>query len=213
MVDGGLVQWTFAEPVPPAGSGKNREALMEAAIRCLSERGYARTTSRDLAAAAGANLAAITYHYGSKDELLDQALVEGFRRWFETLLADALAAGEQSDTALLLRLARALEASFETNRGLALAFLEALAQAERSPNLRRQLTKSYRNARAGLGPLLAEALALDEREAADLASGMIAIADGLLMQWLVDPQQTPPVTAVLSASLAAAQRQLATATT
>src|SRR3954447_17590915 len=116
--------------MPPAGSGRNREALMEAAIQCLAERGYARTTSRDLAAAAGANLAAITYHYGSKEELLDQALLEGFRRWFDALISDALAARGQPLPDLVPRLAEALEASLEANRGLAVAFLEALAQAD-----------------------------------------------------------------------------------
>src|SRR2546430_17680286 len=110
--------------MPPAGSGKNHQALMEAAIRCLGQRGYARTTSRDLAAVAGANLAAITYHYGSKEELLHQALVEGFRRWFDALLREALAAGERLGSNLVPALAAALQASFKANRGLALAFLE-----------------------------------------------------------------------------------------
>ena len=198
--------------MPPAGSGKNRQALLEAAIRCLAQRGYSRTTSRDLAAAAGANLAAITYHYGSKEELLQQALLEGFRRWFDSLVSDTLAADEAPGTDLVPRLAGALEDSLESNRGLALAFLEALAEADHSPRLRRQLAKSYRDARAGLGPLLAAALVLDAATAEDLASAMIAVADGLLIQWLLDPKGTPSASQVLVATATAARTQAAEAT-
>src|SRR5690242_13541870 len=44
----------------------HRERLMVGARRCLEERGYARTTSRDVAAAAEAPLGAVNYHFGSK---------------------------------------------------------------------------------------------------------------------------------------------------
>ena len=193
--------------MPPAGSGKNRAALLEAAIGCLARRGYARTTSRDLAAAAGANLAAITYHYGSKEELLHQALLEGFRRWFESLVDDAVVIAEPPGPELVPRLANALESSLDANRGLALAFLEALAQADHSTKLRRQLAKSYEDARLRLGPLLKDALGLDERAASDLVSGMIAIADGLLIQWLLDSRATPSAIDVVAAITAAARSQ------
>src|SRR5690242_12568992 len=53
----------------------NREALLAGATQCLIERGWAHTTVRDIAAAAGVNHAAIGYHFGSKDALLTQALV------------------------------------------------------------------------------------------------------------------------------------------
>ena len=54
----------------------NREALLEAAKRCLYTKGYMRTTARDVAATAGVSLAAIGYHYRSLEALLDLALIE-----------------------------------------------------------------------------------------------------------------------------------------
>ena len=48
----------------------HREDLLEGAKRCLLEKGYGRTTARDLVQASGTNLASIGYHYGSKDALL-----------------------------------------------------------------------------------------------------------------------------------------------
>ena len=52
----------------------HREALLDGARRCLLERGYARTTARDLVAASGTNLASIGYHFGSKEALLNGAM-------------------------------------------------------------------------------------------------------------------------------------------
>ncbi|WP_434096275.1 TetR/AcrR family transcriptional regulator [Streptosporangium roseum] len=52
------------------------EDLPAAAKQCLSERGYARTTVRDIVAVSGSNLAAINYHFRSKDALLTQAMIE-----------------------------------------------------------------------------------------------------------------------------------------
>ena len=54
----------------------NREALVEGAKACLLEKGYSRTTARDIATAAGVSLAAIGYHFGSKETLLNEALRE-----------------------------------------------------------------------------------------------------------------------------------------
>ncbi len=54
----------------------NREALVEGAKVCLLEKGYSRTTARDIATAAGVSLAAIGYHFGSKETLLNEALRE-----------------------------------------------------------------------------------------------------------------------------------------
>jgi AcrR family transcriptional regulator len=61
----------------------NREALLEGAKRCLLEKGYAKTTARDIADAAGVSLAAIGYHYGSKESLLEQAFMAAMGEWFD----------------------------------------------------------------------------------------------------------------------------------
>jgi AcrR family transcriptional regulator len=59
----------------------NREALLTGAKRCLHAKGFARTTARDIAAASGVSLAAIGYHFGSKEALLSEALVEATGEW------------------------------------------------------------------------------------------------------------------------------------
>jgi len=54
---------------------QTRQQILDASLRLFSERGFARTTVRDIAREAGITDAAIYYHFESKRELLD-ALVE-----------------------------------------------------------------------------------------------------------------------------------------
>lgn len=50
---------------------RTRRALLDAAERLFAEHGFAATSLRRITAAAGANLAAVHYHFGSKQELFD----------------------------------------------------------------------------------------------------------------------------------------------
>ena len=54
---------------------ETKEKILDAAERLIGEQGYAATSLRHIIAEAGVNLAAVHYHFGSKEELLD-AVVE-----------------------------------------------------------------------------------------------------------------------------------------
>src|SRR2546430_13970273 len=58
----------------------HRDQLIKGAMKCLQTKGYARTTARDIAAASEANLASIGYHFGSKEALLNEAMIRLFAR-------------------------------------------------------------------------------------------------------------------------------------
>ncbi len=73
-----------------------RQQILDASLRLFSERGFARTTVRDIARQAGITDAAIYYHFESKRELLE-ALVE--ERGFLTSLQNL----EQVEAQLPLR--------------------------------------------------------------------------------------------------------------
>jgi AcrR family transcriptional regulator len=59
---------------PPADDGRkprsdgeqSRERLLQAAMRLFGEQGFSRTSTREIAQAAGANVAAISYYFGDK---------------------------------------------------------------------------------------------------------------------------------------------------
>jgi AcrR family transcriptional regulator len=48
-----------------------KQKILDAAERLVAEQGYAATSLRQIIAEAGVNLAAVHYHFGSKEELLD----------------------------------------------------------------------------------------------------------------------------------------------
>lgn len=173
----------------------HRARLIEGALRCLAEKGYAGSTTRDIAAAAGANLGSIGYHFGSKERLLNEALQEGFRRWTAQAERAVLAAGD-ADPLERLRISwRKVLDAYDENRPLLLAFLDALAIAAHDPELRSQLARHYAEGRDAMAAHIVTSAAgtpvRDERAATTLASLLTAIYDGLLVQWILDPQSTP----------------------
>lgn len=82
--------------------------------------------------------------------------------------------------------------TFERNRPLARAFIEALAQAEHSDEIRAALAESYERGRENVVALL-EAIGSQTKtpQTRVVASLLVATFDGLLLQWLVDPTRTP----------------------
>lgn len=188
----------------------NREALLEAAATCIVDRGYARTTARDLVEASGTNLGAIGYHFGSKEHLLNEAIYRGFSEWLAEVAAAVppTAAGDVWEV-VEAALERTL-ASFESHRPLCVAFLEALTQAERSAELREQIAAGYdryRSAIAGHLRALTGDGALPEADAANLAAVIVALSDGLLIQWLLDPARVPSAAALTGSLQAVATRR------
>ena len=56
-------------------SDHTRTAIINAAEKLYAERGFGDVTLRDIVAAAEVNLAAVNYHFGSKDELIAELFV------------------------------------------------------------------------------------------------------------------------------------------
>jgi AcrR family transcriptional regulator len=54
---------------------RTRTAILNAAEQLYAERGFSDVTLRDIVAAAEVNLAAVNYHFGSKDELIAELFV------------------------------------------------------------------------------------------------------------------------------------------
>jgi AcrR family transcriptional regulator len=53
---------------------ETKQKILDAAIDLIAEQGYVATSIRHIIAKAGVNLAAIHYHFGSKEELLDELI-------------------------------------------------------------------------------------------------------------------------------------------
>src|SRR5215475_716830 len=173
----------------------HREDLLVAARRLLETKGYARITSRDLVAESGSNLASIGYHFGSKEGLLNEVIGTVFDEWAEQLATIAMADPDAAPLERARATWSALLAGLPERRALLLSYVEAMAQAERTPQLRQQFAEHYQGVRARVATLVARslrgAIGADDPRAAAMATWMIAVCDGLALQWLLDPGSMP----------------------
>jgi AcrR family transcriptional regulator len=171
-------------------SERTRAALIEAAREVVRDKGLVGATSREITSVAGANLAAITYHFGSKDELVAEALFAEIQRRVVPVL-DALD-GEGEPATRLLVAVQDLLAEFERSRRDTVVYLEALLLATRDATYRRSALEVYRSISARLsstiGDLVEEGLIPTWVEPASMASLIMAVANGVALQTQLDPR-------------------------
>ncbi len=64
--------------------GENtKNIILEVAGKLFAEQGFDNTTSKDICAKAGANIAAVNYYFGSREALLDEVIVLAHRRFID----------------------------------------------------------------------------------------------------------------------------------
>ena len=202
----------FETPVYAAAMG-NREDLIAGAKRCLLEKGYAATTARDIAAASGVSLAAIGYHFGSKDALMNQAVFDSVGDW-----ADGLQRGMDADEVLdgppLQRFEAAVDRTLSSfggpDRGLWAAQLELMALALRNDDLRAFLAGVQDMAGQGLAELfLGIDMAADPEVSRQAGTVMHALFIGLMAKYFLDPGKASTAQDIAAGLRLVAQRVLA----
>ncbi len=174
---------------------ETREDLLAGALECLKDKGWTRSTVRDIAAAAGVNHAAIGYHFGSREALLTEAFVQAMAEWGAEIQA-AVRAGLAPDANPRQRYEafwRQAIASYTEHRRLWLASVEAAVHAEYSPRIRELMAQGMREGRSGLtaGLLGVPEDTLDSQSARTIGALQLALMSGLLMQWTLDPDHAP----------------------
>ena len=172
----------------------HREDLLEGAKRCLLEKGFARTTARDIVKASGTNLASIGYHYGSKDALLAQAyvsLVEGMGDAFE---GDGAAMSAEPGS--LERFQEVWSNVIGTMRAPGSIWhlsMEIVVMGDQLPEVRDHLARAQREAGRGFVPMLMGGREEDVSDETTDTLGMfyVTLMTGLIAQWHFDPKTAP----------------------
>jgi len=172
----------------------HREDLLEGAKRCLLEKGFARTTARDIVKASGTNLASIGYHYGSKDALLAQAyvsLVEGMGDAFE---GDGAAMSAEPGS--LERFQEVWSNVIGTMRAPGSIWhlsMEIVVMGDQLPDVRDHLARAQREAGRGFVPMLMGGREEDVSDETTDTLGMfyVTLMTGLIAQWTFDPKTAP----------------------
>jgi AcrR family transcriptional regulator len=171
----------------------HRADLLAGAKRCLYEKGYARTTARDIVAASGTNLGSIGYHYGSTPALMQAAMLSAIEDWGDVLGAALATDGADEAADPLVRYWQRVIGSIRSHRQLWLASVEAMIQSEHSPELKAQLAEGMEQGRSGLAAMLTgqDEETIDEQTVRTIGSVAMALMSGVLTQLLTDPARAP----------------------
>jgi AcrR family transcriptional regulator len=162
----------------------NRSSLLEGTLRLLERLPSERITARAIARESGANHASIAYHFGSKDDLITEAVIQGLDRWLADIATRLRTLPAQAPGERFRAATQAIEDTRQQHTGLARNFLGALAKAPHDPRVNARLTDGFHRTR----PTLATLLGLGDDQAGKDAGGLVlAMFYGLLFQALLDP--------------------------
>jgi AcrR family transcriptional regulator len=180
----------------------NKEALLAAAKTCLLEKGFDRTSVRDVATAAGVSTAAIGYHYGSREKLMFQALFAILDEWGEKS-GRALVPADEPGTDPVERYVRRWDeqiAQALAHPDMFLASIELFMQARRQPDLLPQLADGMRQGRSGTAATMLSVPEDQVSEEATRTVGLVqmALLSGVVIQALADPEHPPTGADVLA---------------
>jgi AcrR family transcriptional regulator len=173
--------------------GTARERLLASAARVFAARGYAGASLEDIARDAGVTKGAVYWNFDSKEDLflalLDERLDQGARRLME-LTAGASTEGE-SAPAVSVGLSEIIDAQRDTilllhEHWLLAARDRTLAKAyvKRERMLRDAIAATLEARHATLGVPMAV-------PAERVATMILAVANGMAMDRLIDPEAVP----------------------
>ncbi|HEX5532695.1 MAG TPA: TetR/AcrR family transcriptional regulator [Actinomycetales bacterium] len=171
----------------------NREDLIAGARRCLYEKGYEHTSARDIAAASGTSLAAIGYHFGSKEALLKVALIEATQEWgaeLERAVSTDLDPDASQEERFRSTWTRVIE-SFSRHRDLWATHFRMLVHVENVPDEGKPFVGALQQGREGLAHMLLDTEGMSADAVSKVGTVFHALLTGVMAQWLVDPDHAP----------------------
>ena len=152
-------------------------------------------TSRAIASAADENLGAITYYFGSKDQLISESLAETARRLIEPVVAELT--NQQVDPAIrLISAIQLLYRILEQHHDLLSGYLHSVAATSHDDSVKNELVTLHR----GLTSILCEEIAVQQRcdslpdwiSPEPMAQLIVALVNGVAMAVAIDPDETDP---------------------
>lgn len=139
-----------------------KERILDTAEALFAEHGFAGTSLRQVTGHAEVNLAAVNYHFGSKDNLVTEVFRRRMDEMSQARLSQLEAARRDSPSKLkpILRafVEPALALSMDGEGGTAFVRVMARAYAERNDRLRRFLSDNYGHVLREFARALAECL-------------------------------------------------------
>ncbi|MGW2364272.1 TetR/AcrR family transcriptional regulator [Streptomyces sp. NPDC001667] len=173
----------------------HREDLLAGAKACLLEKGWVRTTARDIVAASGANLASIGYHYGSKDALMMAAFIKMTEEWGDSMTRAVQdgAPASASRAELLTAKLDTLNAGFAESRRFWELQLEVVGQLGSNPELKKWFAGVFPEGREGMLTIFEglDGSHVDEEAKRTTGAFYHALFIGMWVQWVIEAESAP----------------------
>ncbi len=172
-------------------SQETRNRIMMAAISEFAQHGYDATSVAQICQAAGVSKGAFYHHFPSKQAMF-LALLES---WLDLLDAQMLAVRSGSDSVAdsLDTMSGLMGIVFQSAGGYLPMFLEFWTQASHDPAVWETVIAPYRRYQEYFATMIQEGIdegSLKPTDPQVTARVMVALAVGLLLQGLLDPQGT-----------------------
>lgn len=167
-----------------------REQILDASLRLFSERGFARTSVRDIAQAAGITDAAIYYHFASKRDLFEALLDErGFTAALESLERAEITAGPTE--AIPAMALRALAFVYQNLDLMKVLMVEAMADDPVATEEYQILVERWKKAEARILRFYVEQGLLRTEDVDELATQLVITILGALADFMMSSAAAP----------------------
>ena len=170
-------------------SEETRSRLLQAAESCFAQSGYDRTSVATICQAAGVSKGAFYHHFSSKQEIF----LELLNRWITGMNAQLLTLSD--DSANIPDRLLSMTAMLEIVRGSVgesfPIYLEFWTQASRDPEMWQATSEPYRRYRDFFAGMISAGIDEGSLRPVDPKTGasiIVALAVGLLVQGLFDPE-------------------------
>lgn len=165
--------------------------MLEAAIACIAETGLEGASIRQVAARASVSIGAVQYHYPTKDALLAAAMTyleSSYRERLDRSTAAAATADER-----LRRTVHALVPDGADDRLATALWVAFVGRAAVHPPTAEKHRRLWQRAEDGVAHLVSAALReespVPSQPAREAAAGLLALADGLSVSALLEPDR------------------------
>jgi len=170
---------------------KRKAKITRAALTCFYRKGYHQTTMDDIVAESGLSKGGVYWHFKSKRELLIAAIMDAFGGSPDELMAPLLESSASAAEKLgsLLEVFTQMIVSGPLRETMPL-ILESWAQNVRDPEIQELSMQLFEQYRRPLAQLIEAGIAAGELKpvsAMAMASILIAVYDGLTVQWMSAP--------------------------
>lgn len=177
---------------PGNNSSDKKVQIIAAFYQCAIRDGLKKATNRKIAQEAGIPLGLIHYYFKDREEM-----IEGLVEWTAENNIQKYQSAVKDAGTFEERFQKTFEFLFVTmlNDEAGSLYYDLWSEAKRNPNIRKSFTRmydAYRRQIAAQMHGMGLSRGLDKKQIRDLASILIAMNEGILIQWDIDRRKVVP---------------------